>query len=78
MSKPPLGSIVALLAMIAGTAILILDLFHSDDTALYLVSFAILAAVVWESVDLLLLHNKECSNPLPQFDTHQGGGADNA
>ncbi len=78
MSKPPLGSIVALLAMIAGTAILILDVFHSDDTALYLVSFAILAAVVWESVDLLLLHNKECSNPLPQFDTHQGGGADNA
>ena len=39
--------------------------------------FAILAAVVWESIDLLLLHNRECSNPLPQFDTHQGG-EDNA
>ena len=77
MSKPPLGSIAALLAMIAGTVILVCDPFHSDDTAMYLVSFAILAAVVWESVDLLLLHNRECSNPLPQFDTHQGG-EDNA
>jgi len=73
MSKPPLGSFVALLAMIAGTCILITDVFHSDDTALYLVSFVILASVVWESIDLLLMHNKECSNPLPQFETHQGG-----
>lgn len=78
MSKPPMGSFAALIAMIAGTFILVMDVFHSDDTALYLVSFAILAAVVWESIDLLLLHNKECSNPLPQFSTHQGGGADNA
>ena len=73
MSKPPLGRFVALLAMIAGTCILITDVFHSDDTALYLVSFVILASVVWESIDLLLMHNKECSNPLPQFETHQGG-----
>jgi 1,4-dihydroxy-2-naphthoate octaprenyltransferase len=77
MSRPPLGSIAALLAMVAGTLILIGDPFHSDDTAMYMVSFAILAAVVWESIDLLLLHNRECSNPLPQFDTHQGG-EDNA
>ena len=77
MSRPPLGSIAALLAMAAGTYILVADPFHSDDTAMYMVSFAILAAVVWESVDLLLLHNRECSNPLPQFDTHQGGD-DNA
>ena len=77
MSKPPLGSFAALLAMIAGTVILIADPFHSADLPMYLVSFAILAAVVWESVDLLILHNRECSNPLPQFDTHQGGD-DNA
>ena len=77
MSRPPAGSFAALIVMAAGTWILITDPFHSDDTALYLVSFAILAAVVWESVDLLLLHNRECSSPLPQFDTHQGG-EDNA
>jgi hypothetical protein len=77
MSKPPAGSIAALIAMIAGTYILVADPFHSDNLPIYLVSFAILAAVVWESVDLLLLHNKECSNPLPQFETHQGG-EDNA
>ena len=77
MSRPPAGSFAALIAMIAGTYILIADPFRSDDAAMYLVSFAILAAVVWESVDLLLLHNRECSNPLPQFDTHQGG-EDNA
>ena len=77
MSRPPLGSIAALIAMVAGTYFLISDTFHSDDLPMYLVSFAILAAVVWESVDLLLLHNRECSNPLPQFDTHQGG-EDNA
>ena len=76
-SRPPLGSIIALIAMAAGTYILVADPFHSDDTAIYAVSFAILAAVVWESIDLLLLHNRECSNPLPQFDTHQGG-EDNA
>ena len=73
MSRPPAGSFAALLAMAAGTLILIVDPFRSADMPMYLVSFVILAAVVWESVDLLLLHNKECSNPLPQFDTHRGG-----
>jgi len=77
MSRPPLGCFVALLAMIAGTVILITDVFHSNDMAMYLVSFVILASVVWISVDLLLLHNKECSSPLPQFETHRGGD-DNA
>ena len=77
MTRPPLGSIACLLAMIAGTFFLIQDPFHSDDLPMYLVSFVILASVVWESVDLLLLHNRECSNPLPQFETHQGG-EDNA
>ena len=32
-----------------------------------------LAAVLWVCIELLLLHNKECSNPLPQFESHQGG-----
>ena len=77
MSRPPVGSIVALLAMVAGTVILITDVFHSNDTAMYVISFIILASVVWESIDLLLMHNRECSNPLPQFETHQGGD-DNA
>ena len=40
-------------------------------------AFLILASIVWVSVDLLALHNRECSNPMPQFETHQGG-EDNA
>lgn len=71
--KLPFGSIAALLAMIAGTVILVLDPFHSDDVPVYIVVAAILAAVIWESVDLLNLHNRSCSNPMPQFETHQGG-----
>ena len=71
--KTPLGSFVALLAMIAGCVILILDVFHSADFPIYLVSFLCLATVIWESIDLLRLHNRNCSNPLPQFETHQGG-----
>lgn len=71
--KTPLGSFVSLVAMIAGCVILILDVFHSADTPIYIVSFLCLAAVIWESVDLLLLYNRNCSNPLPQFETHQGG-----
>ena len=67
------GSAAALLAMIAGTAVLILDPFHSADMPVYLISFLILATVIWECVDLLKVHNKACSNPLPQFTTHQGG-----
>ncbi len=72
-TRAPFGSIAALLAMIAGCVILILNPFHSADLPVYLVSFLCMAAVIWESVDLLLLHNRECSNPLPQFESHQGG-----
>ena len=69
----PLGSIAALLSMIAGTVILILDPFHSEDLPVYIVVAAILGAIIWESIDLLNLHNRSCSNPMPQFETHQGG-----
>ena len=71
-AAPP-GSFAALLAGVIGCAVLVLNPFHSADTPVYLLSFLCLAAVVWESMDLLMLHNRECSNPLPQFETHQGG-----
>ena len=71
--KAPVGCFAALLMMIAGCVILVLDPFHSADMPIYLVSFLILAAVIWQCVDLLLLHNRSCSNPLPQFESHQGG-----
>ena len=72
-AKLPPGSIATLAAMIAGAAIMLLNPFHSDDVPLYLVSLVILAAVVWESVDLLRLYNRACSNPVPQFASHTGG-----
>ena len=50
------------------------SVFHSETIAM---AFLILASIVWVSVDLLALHNRECSNPMPQFETHQGG-EDNA
>ena len=75
--KTPLGCIAAFIIMVLATANLFLDPFHSDDTVNYLMAFLILASVVWVSVDLLALHNRECSNPMPQFETHQGGD-DNA
>jgi hypothetical protein len=52
---------------------MLLDPFHSDDMPVYLISFAILAAVIWECVDLLRLYNRACSNPVPQFESHTGG-----
>ncbi len=72
-TRLPLGSIAAFLAMLAGAVILILDPFHSADLPIYLVSFLCMAAVIWESLDLILLYNRECSSPLPQFESHQGG-----
>lgn len=72
-SKVPPGSIAALAAMAAGALILILDPFRSADLPVYLVCFAILAAVIWECVDLLQLYNRGCSNPVPQFESHTGG-----
>ncbi len=71
--RPPAGSVLAFLAMLAGAVILILDPFRSDDLPVYLVSFLCMAAVIWESLDLILLYNRECSSPLPQFESHQGG-----
>ena len=41
--------------------------------SVYLISFLCMAAVIWISVDLLILYNRECSNPMPQFETHRGG-----
>ena len=72
-SRMPVGCIVTFVAMIAGTLILLLDPFHSADTPVYIVTLVIMAGVVWESLSLLKLYNKSCSNALPQFETHQGG-----
>ena len=72
-SKLPVGCVVAFIAMVAGTVILLLDLFHSADTPVYIMTLVIMAGVVWESLSLLKLYNKSCSNALPQFETHQGG-----
>ena len=60
-------------AMLAGTAIMLLDPFHSADTPVYVVTLAIMAGVIWECLSLLSLYNKSCSNPLPQFESHVGG-----
>ena len=75
-TKTPPGCWAALIAMTLGTVNLILDPFHSEDLAVYLVAFLCMAAVIWVCVDLLLLHNRDCSNPLPQFETHRGGEHD--
>ncbi len=69
----PLGCLVTFIAMAAGAVIMMLDPFHSADLPVYLVTLAIMGGVVWESLALLRLYNKSCSNPLPQFETHQGG-----
>ena len=72
-SSLPWGSIAALVAMAIGCVLLILDPFHSDDRAFYLVTVGIMAAVIWECIDLLRVYNRSCSNPLPQFTSHTGG-----
>lgn len=69
----PIGCIVTFTAMVAGTAIMLLDPFHSADMPVYVVTLAIMGGVVWECLALLKLYNKSCSNPLPQFETHNGG-----
>ena len=71
--RTPIGCYAAFIAMAAGAVVLLLNPFHSDDMPLYILALLCLAAVVWISIDLLLLHNRECSNPLPQFESHQGG-----
>ena len=72
-AKLPPGSLATLAAMVAGALIMLLDPFHSDDVPVFIVSFVILAAVIWECVDLLRLYNRACSNPVPQFESHTGG-----
>ena len=72
-TKTPAGCIAALIVMALGAANLTLDPFHSEDLINYLLAFLCMAAVVWVCIDLLMLHNKECSNPLPQFASHTGG-----
>ncbi len=72
-SKLPAGCLVTFIAMVAGTAIMLLDPFHSADGPVYIITLTIMAGVVWESLTLLRLYNKSCSNSLPQFESHQGG-----
>lgn len=69
----PLGSYACLLAVAAGAFLMIADPFHSADLPIYIATGAIMAAVLWESVGLLKLYNKGCSNPLPEFESHTGG-----
>ena len=72
-AKLPAGCLVTFAAMIAGTAIMVLDPFHSADTPVYIVTLAIMGGVIWECLNLLKLYNQSCSNALPQFESHQGG-----
>ena len=72
-AKVPAGCLITFIAMAAGAFILNLDPFHSADTPVYIITLAIMAGVVWESLTLLNLYNKSCSNALPQFESHQGG-----
>ncbi len=72
-SRLPVGCLMTFIAMIAGTAIMLLDLFHSADTPVYVVTLVIMAGVVWECLTLLKLYNQSCSNTLPQFESHRGG-----
>lgn len=71
--RTPAGSIAAAIAIALGAANLVINPFHSDDLVVYLLAFLCMASVIWTCVDMLLLHNRECSNPLPQFESHQGG-----
>ena len=71
--KAPIGCYAAFAMMTLATINLILDPFHSSDLVLYLLALGCMAAVLWVCIELLLLHNRECSNPLPQFESHQGG-----
>ena len=71
--RTPAGCYVALAVLVIGTLNLIVNPFHSDDLIMYLLSFLCLLSVVWTCVDVLLMYNRDCSNPLPQFTTHQGG-----
>ena len=75
--RTPVGCIAALIVMALAAAILILDPFHSDDLPMYILALLCLASVIWVCVDLLMLYNRECSNAMPQFESHQGG-EDNA
>ena len=72
-SKLPVGCLITFIAMIAGCVLMILDPFHSADQPVYIVTLAIMAGVIWESVTLLKLYNQSCSNTPPQFETHKGG-----
>jgi len=71
--RTPIGCWAALIITVLGMLNLIVNPFHSDDLIMYLLSFACLLSVVWVCVDVLTLHNRACSNPMPQFETHQGG-----
>lgn len=75
--RTPLGCIAALVVMVLGALNLVLDPFHSDDLVMYGLSLLCMACVVWVCIEMLMLHNRECSNPMPQFETHTGG-EDNA
>ena len=72
-TRTPAGCISALILMILGTVNLILDPFHSNDLVNYLLTFLCLASVIWVCAEMLILHNRDCSNPLPQFESHTGG-----
>ena len=72
-AKMPPGGIVTVLAVVAGAVIMLLDPFRSNDVPVYILSLVILAAVVWECLDLLRMYNRACSNPVPEFASHTGG-----
>ncbi len=74
--RAPNGCYAAWILMLLGTVNLIWNPFHSADEPVYLITLALMAAVIWVGVEMVMLYNRECSNPLPQFESHQGGDQD--
>ena len=69
----PVSTWVTLTVMILSTLLLILNPFHSADMPVWFCAVLCIACVLWTLLRMLNLYNRGCSNPMPQFTSHQGG-----
>ena len=72
-ASQPFSTWVTLAVMTLSTLLLIMNPFHSADMPVWICAILCIASVLWTLIRMLNLHNRGCSNPMPQFGSHKGG-----
>lgn len=65
------GVYLAFAAVLYGTVLVVFNPLHDIDLAYYISSFAVVLAILWQTMDVIACHNAAAASLPPHFSTHR-------